>query len=228
MKQFPYCFASFGLMIRQRSDTIRSRPPRTILCALTHKLRPVTILWIKKTFRNFRFYSDFFLCPITSSIDFGSVLSLPQQENAERKIKFMIIWNQDEIVISCFMNLSWQFRILILNEKLFSINSFAAWIFWCWKITRIRKKKPLEFCVWVCVSVCGSGAKICRKLLISYKKKIVLKNNRFLKIFVLLHGRFAVITEKRKGPSSLNALIFVEMKCLFNKRVDWFSFKWQT
>lgn len=97
----------------------------------------------------------------------------------------MIIWNQDEIVISCFMNLSWQFRILILNEKLFSINSFAAWIFWCWKITRIRKKKPLEFCVWVCVSVCGSGAKICRKLLISYKKKIVLKNNRFLKIFVL-------------------------------------------
>ena len=145
----------------------------------------MTILWIKKTFRNFRFYSDFFLCPITSSIDFGSVLSLPQQENAERKIKFMIIWNQDEIVISCFMNLSWQFRILILNEKLFSINSFAAWIFWCWKITRIRKKKPLEFCVWVCVSVCGSGAKICRKLLISYKKKIVLKNNRFLKIFVL-------------------------------------------
>lgn len=46
------------------------------------------------------------------------------------------------------------------------------------------------------------------------------KINRFLKIFVLLHGRFVVITEKRKGPSRLNALIFVEMKCLFNKRVD--------
>lgn len=42
MKQFPYCLASFGLVIRQRG--FRSWSSRTSLHALTHKQSPVTIL----------------------------------------------------------------------------------------------------------------------------------------------------------------------------------------